>query len=117
MLERVFLSDKQIILGSDLRARIPNMLARELERRLNYYGVEVKNSEGSVWMDVPEIDYEVTLYGVMVLEGDKACYIVSIAGKSSLVGMYFYQRGDDFLTEMVDPDSKKVHQVIKGKRI
>lgn len=116
-MERVFLSKKTVILGSVLYGKTPSDIAFSLSERLRQ-PVTVKNSRGISKVERSEVGHGVTSYGVLQLEDGKRGYILSLSVVgTSVTGMYFYREGETYLTEMVDPDRRRVHQVISGERI
>lgn len=116
-MERVFLSKKTVILGSVLFGKTADGIALGLSERLRR-AVTVKNSQGISKVERSEVGHAVSPYGTLQLEDGKRGYIlsVSVVG-TSVTGMYFYREGETYLTEMVDPDRRRVHQVITGERI
>lgn len=117
MTERVFLSKKRVLLKAPLIGTTSDDIAFSLSERLKRPFI-VSNGRGTKKTEVAEIGHSVTSYGVMRLEDGKLGYVLSLSViGTSMVGMYFYREGDTYLTEMVDPDRRKVQQVISGEKV
>lgn len=117
MEEKVFLSKKQVILGSALNGSTSDEIACSLSDRLRR-SVTVKDLKGRLHVESSEVGHSVVSYGSVLLEDGKRGYVLSVSMLgTSVVGMFFYCEGETYLTEMVDPDRRRVAQVIKGRKI
>lgn len=116
-MERVFLSKKTVILGSPLRGSKAEDVALSLSERLRR-AVTVKGFRGGPRLAISETGHGVISYGAIKLEDERRGYILSVSIPGTcVVGMYFYREGETYLTEMVDPDRRRVHQVVSGEKV
>lgn len=121
--ESVFLSQKTVVLegvptGTTQDEIAQNLLAL-LSRPLTVKG---KHEQGDYERTITRgVARAVVPYGILCLEGGQKGYIFSVSYIGTPVcGMYFFREGNNFLTEMINPNRGTVHQTIttvSGERV
>lgn len=116
--ESVFLSEKTVVLADvptgatqeEIAQNLLNLLTQPITVRDKFETVVDRGVSRSV-----------VSYGILQLAEGRKGYIFSVSYIGTPVcGMYFLKEGDNFLTEMIDPNRKKVSQVVRevaGERV
>lgn len=121
--ESVFLSQKTVVLEGIPTGTDQNEIALSLLELLNRpITVKEQQEQGQYEQIITRgVARAVVFCGALGLESGQKGYIFSVAYIGTPVcGMYFFREGDNFLTEMVDPNCGKAYQTItevSGKRV
>lgn len=105
MKESVFLSEKKVVLAEVLTGTTISELSANLAKLLTR-PITVQD-KGEQVID-RGMYCSVVSFGDMNLADGRKGYIFSVSYRGTPVcGMYFFCEGDNFLTEMIDPDSQR----------
>ena len=121
--ESVFLSQKTGVLEGVPTGTTQDEIARNLLDLLTRpITVKGESEQGKYEQIITRgVARSVVSYGTLNMEGGQQGYIFSVSYIGTPVcGMYFFREGENFLTEMVDPNRGKVHQTITavcGERV
>lgn len=122
MQQKVYLSDKKVYLSIDFGKLGSNAMAFEVANEIMGALIppcKVVGPKGHETM-TPELgagnfSLNVSAFSAIRMEDGRLGTIVSIS-RPGLVGMYFYRQGEDHMTEMVNPETQKVTEIVSGEK-
>ncbi len=111
MAQRVFLSSKRVFLNIEGNPESENFLIEQIFKSLLKTTKIVENEKEIEVCGSKELS--ITKRGKMKLGGGKKGYILAVnRNGSGICGLFFYEEGDAYMTEMVDPDIADVARVV-----
>lgn len=111
MAQRVFLSSKQVFLDIKGTPEHENFLFKQIFDSLLKPTKIVENGQERVIDEGKELS--ITPRGKMNLSGGRKGYIIAVNhGRCGICGLFFYEEGDEYMTEMVDPHVADVARVV-----
>lgn len=108
--ESVFLSEKKVVLAEVLTGATEEEMVKNLLALLALPITVQDNGEQVFDRGAKRM---VVSFGTMKLADGRTGYIFSVSYIGTPVcGMYFFREGDNFLTEMIDPDRRTFYQTV-----
>ena len=121
-MEKVFLSKKRIYLDGTAQdlpqgKLTPDTVAGWVVKKL-VGPLRIIAPDGSVRTVAPQSGFnlKVTAFGGIRTEGGKLATILAVRC-SEIIGLFLYTEGDDFLSELVDPDINVPAEIVTGEMV
>lgn len=121
MKQTVYLLERKVYLKIDLNSLHSPMMAFEVANEIAGALIapsKIVDGEGNE-TTTPELgtgsfSVNVSAFSAIRLDNGKLGSILSVS-RPGLIGMFFYCEGDDFMTEMANPDTQRVAEIIEGE--
>ncbi len=113
MAQKVFLTSKKVFLDIQEGLENEDSLIEQINASLLKPTKVVKKAKE--WVVNAGSDLTITKRGKLLLGENRNGYILAINCKCcEICGLFFYEDGDTYMTQMADPDCKKWVKVVEG---